>query len=199
MAFTTPELPYDYNALEPYIDEETMKIHHQKHHAAYTNKLNGVLEGHDDLLAKSPEWMLDNLNEVPENIRQKVINFAGGHVNHILFWDCMKQNVQAQGPVVDKIVEQWGSLDKFKEEFTNAASTLFGSGWTWLVKDQEGNLAIVNTINQDNPRSDGMKPLLGLDVWEHAYYVKYRQDRPGYIKNWWNIVNWGFVNKQYEE
>ena len=199
MAFTTPDLPYDYNALEPHLDEETLKIHHDKHHVAYTNKLNGVLEGQDDLLAKTPEWIIDNLEEVPQEIRQKVTNFVGGHVNHDFFWHCMKKDVPAQGPVVDAIKEQWGSLEKFQEEFNNAASTLFGSGWTWLVKDSEDNLAIVNTQNQDSPRSDGMKPLLVIDVWEHAYYLKYRQDRPGFIKNWWNVVNWEFVNKQYEE
>ncbi len=198
MTYTTPELPYDYDALEPVMTADTLHTHHDKHHTAYTNKLNGVLEGHE-LHEKSPEWIIQNLDQVPEEIRQKVTNFVGGHVNHDFFWHCMKKDVAAEGPVVDKIVEQWGSLDKFKEEFTNAASTLFGSGWTWLVKDTEGNLAIVNTQNQDSPISDGMTPLLTLDVWEHAYYIQYRQDRPGFINEWWSIVNWEFVNKNYEE
>lgn len=196
MAYETPELPYDYDALEPVMTADTLHTHHDKHHTAYTKKLNGVLEGHE-LHEKSPQWLIENLQQVPENIRQKVTNFVGGHVNHDFFWHCMKKNVPAEGEVVDKIVEQWGSLEKFKEEFTNAASTLFGSGWTWLVKDKNGNLAIVNTQNQDSPVSDGLVPLLTLDVWEHAYYIQYRQDRPGFIGDWWSIVNWEFVNEQF--
>lgn len=199
MTYETPDLPYDYDALEPVMTKETLTVHHDKHHTAYTKKLNGVLEGHDELFEHDPAWFLTNLDSIPKDIRQKVRNFAGGHVNHDFFWHCMKKGVPADGPAVDAIVKQWGDLDSFKEEFTNKAATLFGSGWTWLVKKDDGKLAVVNTANQDSPVTDGDTPLLTIDVWEHAYYIQYRQDRAGFINDWWGIVNWEFVNENYEK
>jgi len=199
MTYTTPDLPYEYNALEPVMTEETLRTHHGKHHPAYTAKLNATLEGHKELAKNPPEWFLTNFDKVPEAIRQKVRNFVGGHLNHTFFWECMKKDVLAEGPAVDAIVQQWGSLDAFKEEFTNSAATLFGSGWTWLVKEADGKLAVVNTMNQDSPVTDGQTPLLVIDVWEHSFYIQYRQDKVEYIKDWWQIVNWQFVNEQFEK
>lgn len=198
MTYETPALPIEYNELEPVITEEMMHVHYDKHHKGYTAKLNAALEGKDDLLAKTPEELITNPEALPEDVRQKVINVGGGHVNHDFFWHCLKKDIPAEGPAVDAIKEKWGSLEDFQKEFSDKAAALFGSGWTWLVKNAEGKLEIVNTANQDNPLADGKTPLLTLDVWEHAYYLKYMQDRPGFIKAFWQIVNWEFVNQCFE-
>ncbi|WP_054787720.1 superoxide dismutase SodA [Gracilibacillus dipsosauri] len=198
--FTLPDLPYAYDALEPHIDKETMNIHHTKHHNTYVTKLNAALEGHDDLANKSIEDILANLDAVPENIRTAVRNNGGGHANHSLFWTLLSANGGGEptGELADKINEAFGSFDKFKEEFANAAAGRFGSGWAWLVVDN-GNLAITSTPNQDTPISEGKTPILGLDVWEHAYYLKYQNKRPDYIAAFWNVVNWDKVASLYNE
>ncbi|MBX5475907.1 MAG: superoxide dismutase [Clostridia bacterium] len=200
MAFTLPPLPYDYNALEPHIDEQTMRIHHDKHHGTYVNNLNAALEGHPELQAKTIEELLASINSIPESIRTAVRNNGGGHANHTLFWEIMSPNGGGQptGALAKAIDEAFGSFDKFKEEFTKAATGRFGSGWAWLVLDN-GKLAITSTPNQDNPIMEGKKPILGLDVWEHAYYLKYQNRRPEYIAAWWNVVNWDAVAKRYEQ
>ena len=194
-----PPLPYPHNALEPYIDEMTMQIHHGKHHATYVNNLNAALEKYPELQAKSLEELLRNINSVPEDIRTAVRNNGGGHHNHSLFWRIMgpgKGGVPT-GPVAEAINKAFGSFDAFKEEFTKAATTRFGSGWAWLVVDKDGSLKVLSTANQDSPLMDGQTPILGLDVWEHAYYLKYQNRRPEYIQNWWNVVNWDAVNEEY--
>ncbi|PWU68505.1 superoxide dismutase SodA [Gracilibacillus dipsosauri] len=198
--FTLPDLPYAYDALEPHIDKETMNIHHTKHHNTYVTKLNAALEGHDDLANKSIEDILANLDAVPENIRTAVRNNGGGHANHSLFWTLLSANGGGEptGELADKINEAFGSFDKFKEEFANAAAGRFGSGWAWLVVDN-GNLAITSTPNQDTPISEGKTPILGLDVWEHAYYLKYQNKRPDYIAAFWNVVDWDKVASLYNE
>lgn len=199
MTFELPKLPYEYNALEPYIDEQTMTIHHTKHHQGYTNKLNAVLEGKSDLVEKSAEDLLKDLNSVPENIRTAVRNNGGGYVNHNLFWEILTPNSkpQPEGELLEKINEVFGSFEKFKEEFSNVAVTIFGSGWAWLTLDS-GNLKIESTANQDNPLSEGRIPILGLDVWEHAYYLKYQNKRPEYIENFFKIINWDKVLELYK-
>lgn len=197
MSYETPKLPYAYNALEPYIDEQTMMIHHDKHHAAYTTKFNAALEG-VDVEGKTAEDILKDLSIIPEEKKQAVINNGGGHVNHTLFWELLKKDVPAKGEVVDAIVETFGSLEAFKEAFSNAAATRFGSGWAWLVLNN-GTLEIMSTANQDSPLSQGKTPLIGLDVWEHGYYITYKQDRLAYIKAFWNIINWEKVNELYEK
>ncbi|MGO2545935.1 superoxide dismutase [Mammaliicoccus vitulinus] len=197
MAFELPKLPYAYNALEPHIDKETMEIHHTKHHNTYVTKLNDAVKG-TDLESKSIEDIIKNLNSVPENIRTAVQNNGGGHYNHSLFWELLTPNAsEPSGEVVDAISSTFGSLDKFKEEFAAAAAGRFGSGWAWLVVDN-GELAIVSTPNQDNPISEGKLPVLGLDVWEHAYYLNYQNRRPDYINAFWNVVNWDKVNELYQ-
>ena len=197
--FELPALPYSANALEPHIDARTMEIHHGRHHATYVNNLNAALEGHSALAEKSLEDLLRNLNEVPESIRTAVRNNGGGHYNHTLFWQIMSPNGGGQptGELADAINQTFGSFEKFQEEFTKAALTRFGSGWAWLVVKSDGKLAVTSTPNQDNPLMDGDKPLLGIDVWEHAYYLKYQNKRPDYVKAWWNVVNWEEVNKRY--
>lgn len=194
-----PALPYDYNALEPHIDEQTMRIHHDKHHGTYVDKLNGALEGHADLAAKSVDELLASLDSVPENIRTAVRNNGGGHSNHTFFWQILSPNGggEPSGALADAINSTFGSFEKFKEEFANAAAGRFGSGWAWLIVDN-GTLAITSTPNQDTPVMDGKTPILGLDVWEHAYYLKYQNKRPEYIKAFWNVVNWDEVAKRYE-
>nr|WP_263313163.1 superoxide dismutase [Mammaliicoccus sp. Marseille-Q6498] len=197
MAFELPKLPYAYDALEPNIDKETMEIHHTKHHNTYVTKLNDAVKG-TDLESKSIEDIIKNLNSVPDNIRTAVQNNGGGHYNHSLFWELLTPNAsEPSGDVVDEISSTFGSLDKFKEEFAAAAAGRFGSGWAWLVVDN-GELAIVSTPNQDNPISEGKTPILGLDVWEHAYYLKYQNKRPDYINAFWNVVNWDKVNELYQ-
>ncbi|MCI2889972.1 superoxide dismutase [Staphylococcus hominis] len=195
MAFELPNLPYAVDALEPHIDKETMEIHHDKHHNTYVTKLNAAVEG-TDLESKSIEEIVANLDSVPENIQTAVRNNGGGHLNHSLFWELLTPNSEEKGTVVDKIKEQWGSLDEFKKEFTDKAAARFGSGWAWLVVNN-GKLEIVTTPNQDNPITEGKTPILGLDVWEHAYYLKYQNKRPDYISAFWNVVNWEKVDELY--
>ncbi|PTJ25734.1 superoxide dismutase [Staphylococcus simulans] len=196
MAFELPNLPYEFDALEPHIDKETMEIHHDKHHNTYVTKLNAAIEG-TDLENKSIEEIVANLDSVPSDIQTVVRNNGGGHLNHSLFWQILSPNSEEKGTVVDKIKEQWGSLDEFKDEFAKKAAGQFGSGWAWLVVDKDGKLEIVTTANQDNPITEGKTPILGLDVWEHAYYLKYQNKRPDYINAFWNVVNWEKVDELY--
>ena len=199
MAFELPKLPYAEDALEPYIDAQTMNIHHTKHHQTYINNLNAALEKHPELANKSLEDLLSDLNAVPEDIRTAVRNNGGGTWNHNMFWEIMgpKMSPTPSGDLMQALEASFGSFDAFKEEFTKAATTRFGSGWAWLVKRGEG-LAVISMPNQDVPLSEGMTPILGLDVWEHAYYLKYQNRRPEYIANWWNVVNWNEVARRYD-
>ena len=196
MAHELPSLPYDFGALEPHIDTQTMQIHHGKHHAAYVNNLNAALEKHPNLQGKSAEELIRNLSAVPEDIRTVVRNNGGGHVNHTMFWKLMAPGAGGapKGAIADAITSSFGAFDAFKEQFAKAAVGRFGSGWAWLI-DSSGKLAIESTPNQDSPLMDGKKPVLGLDVWEHAYYLKYQNRRPDYITAWWNVVNWDEVNR----
>ncbi len=198
MAFTLPPLPYAPDFLEPHIDRQTMELHHDKHHAAYVNNLNKALESAPDLGNKSIEDLLANsLSAVPEAIKTAVRNNGGGHANHSLFWTLLtRDGGQPTGAIENVITSNFGSFDSFKEKFNAAATTRFGSGWAWLVKDGSGKFEIVSTANQDSPLMEGKKPILGLDVWEHAYYLKYQNRRPEYIAAFWNVVNWQEVNKQ---
>lgn len=200
MAHQLPALPYEFAALEPHIDALTMEIHHDRHHATYVNNLNAAIEGQADLESKTIDELLRDINSVPENIRTAVRNNGGGHHNHSLFWTILSPNGGGQptGTVADAINAKFGSFDKFKEEFNKAATTRFGSGWAWLVLDQDGELMIYSTPNQDSPVMDGNTPILGLDVWEHAYYLKYQNKRPDYIGAFWNVVNWEEVNNRYQ-
>jgi Fe-Mn family superoxide dismutase len=200
MAFELPKLPYDHNALEPHIDAKTMEIHHGKHHAAYTTNLNAALEGHDELAGKSIEDILSNLDSVPEAIRGAVRNNGGGFYNHNLFWTIMAPNAggQPQGTLATAIDAACGDFDKFKEAFTKAGMTRFGSGWAWLVVGDNGGVEVMSTPNQDTPLADGKTPILGLDVWEHAYYLNYQNRRPDYIGAFWNVVNWDEVALRFE-
>lgn len=194
-----PALPYDFNALEPHIDEQTMRIHHGKHHATYVNNLNAALEGNAELAAKSVEDLIADLDSVPEEIRTAVRNNGGGHANHTLFWQIMSPNGGGapSGALADAINSKFGSFDQFKEQFQAAGAGRFGSGWAWLVVSN-GELEITSTPNQDSPLMEGKTPVLGLDVWEHAYYLKYQNRRPDYMKAFWNVVNWDEVAKRYE-
>jgi len=198
MAFEVPPLPYDYNALEPHIDEATMHLHHDKHHQAYVTNLNKALENHPDLQSRRAEDLIRNLNSVPEDIRTAVRNNGGGHVNHTMFWEIMAPGAGGNptGAIADAIDRTFGSFEDFKTPFNDAGVKRFGSGWAWLVRDATGNLAVTSTANQDNPISEGKHPLLGNDVWEHAYYLKYQNRRPEYLAAWWNVVNWEAVNKR---
>ena len=195
MAHQLPSLPYAFDALEPHIDAQTMQIHHGKHHQAYINNLNAALEAHPDLQAKSVEDLIKDLNALPEAIRTAVRNNGGGHANHSLFWTLMAPNAGGAptGKAADAITGAFGTFDAFKEQFAKAATTRFGSGWAWLL-DLGGKLVIESTPNQDSPLMEGKKPILGLDVWEHAYYLKYQNRRPDYIGAFWNVVNWDTVN-----
>lgn len=199
MAFELPPLPYAEDALEPHIDARTMSIHHDKHHAAYTNNLNAALEGHANLANKSIEALLGDLSSVPESIRTAVRNNGGGYANHTLFWNIMSANGGGQpgGELAQAINEAFGSFDAFKEQFNKAASTRFGSGWAWLYVDGSGNLVVGSTPNQDTPLMEGNTPILGLDVWEHAYYLNYQNRRPDYIGAWWSVVDWDAVANNY--
>ncbi len=194
MAYELPSMPYGYDALEPHIDARTMEIHHTKHHQAYIGKANAALEGHADLAAKSIDDLVARLNEVPEAMRQAIRNNGGGHANHSLFWEIMGpgKGGTPSGEVATAIDGAFGGFDSFKEQFANAAATRFGSGWAWLVLDG-GKLAVISTPNQDSPLTDGKTPILGLDVWEHAYYLNYQNRRPDYIAAFWNVVNWDKV------
>ena len=198
MAFELPPLPYDYAALEPSIDEQTMRIHHDKHHGTYVNNLNAALENQPNLQGKSIEELLRDINSVPENIRTAVRNNGGGHANHTMFWEIMAPNAggQPSGALAEAINSSFGGFDAFKEQFTKAATTRFGSGWVWLLADG-GRLEITSTANQDSPLMEGRVPILGLDVWEHAYYLKYQNRRPEYINAWWNVVNWNAVAERF--
>ena len=199
MAFELPPLPYPEDALEPHIDARTMSIHHDKHHAAYTNNLNSALEGHADLAGKSIEALLGDLNAIPEAIRTAVRNNGGGYANHNLFWETMGPDAGGAptGDLAAAIDDAFGSFTAFKEQFAKAATTRFGSGWAWLYVGRDGKLAIGSTPNQDTPLMEGNTPLLGLDVWEHAYYLNYQNRRPDYITAWWNVVNWNAVAERY--
>jgi len=191
--YTLQPLSYAYDALKPFIDAQTMEIHHDKHHQAYVNNLNKVLEQHTDLQVKSPEELLMDLNVVPEDIRTAVRNNGGGVVNHDFFWQILKKDTQFAGAIAEKIKEAFGGYDDFKEQFSKAAAGQFGSGWAWLVL-HNGKLEIMATPNQDSPLSFGKKPLLCIDVWEHAYYLKYQNRRPEYIEAFFNVINWEQVN-----
>ena len=198
MAHQLPPLPYDAAALEPHIDATTMQIHHGKHHAAYVNNLNAALATHADLAGKSAEELIGNLSAVPDAIRTAVRNNGGGHVNHAMFWQIMGpgKGGAPSGALGDAITSTFGSFDAFKEQFAKAGMTRFGSGWAWLV-EAGGTLAIESTANQDNPMSDGKKPIMGVDVWEHAYYLKYQNRRNDYLAAWWNVVDWDAVAKRF--
>ncbi|MBV9790615.1 MAG: superoxide dismutase [Chloroflexi bacterium] len=201
MAHELPPLPYDYAALEPHIDAQTMQIHHDKHHAAYVNNLNAALEKYPELNSKSPEDLVRDLNSVPEDIRTAVRNNGGGHVNHTMFWQSMGPNGGGEptGALAQAISDSFGSFEDFKKQFNDAGTKRFGSGWVWLVRGGDGKLTITSTANQDNPISEGQTPILGNDVWEHAYYLKYQNRRPDYLAAWWNVVNWEEVSRRFED
>lgn len=200
MIHTLPKLQFDYNSLEPYIDAQTMEIHHTKHHQGYVDKLNTALEN-SEAAEKSLEYLLSNLETIPNDIRTSVQNNGGGHHNHTLFWESLIPGGGGEptGDLAASITGQFKDFENFKEEFSNAAATRFGSGWAWLCSDQTKTLVITSTANQDSPLSIGLKPLLGLDVWEHAYYLKYQNRRPEYIEAFWNIVNWEMVSTRYTD
>ena len=199
MAFELPALPYDPTALEPHIDAQTMQIHHGKHHATYVTNLNNALEGKSDLLSKDIEDILRNINDVPEAIRQAVINNGGGHANHSMFWQIMGPNGggEPSGALADAIKKAFGGVDELKEKINDAGAKRFGSGWSWLVADKDGSLKVLSTANQDSPYMSGQTPLLGVDVWEHAYYLKYQNRRADYLAAWWNVVDWDAVAARY--
>jgi superoxide dismutase, Fe-Mn family len=199
MAFELPQLPYAYEALEPHIDKETMNIHHSKHHNAYVTNLNNALAGNEELLSKSVEEVIANLDAVPETARTAVRNNGGGHANHTLFWQILSPNGGGApaGELADAINNKFGSFESFKEEFAKAATTRFGSGWAWLAVNN-GELEVTSTANQDSPLMEGKTPILGLDVWEHAYYLKFQNRRPDYISTFWNVVNWEEVSTRYQ-
>lgn len=198
--YELPKLPYAYDALEPYIDAKTMEIHYTKHHQAYITKLNAALEKHPEYQKVPLHELLAHINEVPEDIRVAVQNQGGGTINHTFFWQVMrpaKKDNLPTGALEKAIVADFGSFDEFKKKFNEAAVSVFGSGWAWLVEGKDKKLKVIATHNQDSPIMQGLKPLLGLDVWEHAYYLKYQNRRPEYIDGWWNVVNWDFVEKNY--
>ncbi|MFT4311624.1 MAG: superoxide dismutase [Candidatus Woesearchaeota archaeon] len=197
MIHTLPSLAYEYNALEPVIDEKTMRIHHTKHHQTYIDKLNDAIKDHPDLVEKDIQELLKNLETLPDSIKTAVQNNGGGHYNHTLFWQMLSpQKQECKGKIATLIEQTFGSYDAFEKELTNAALTRFGSGWAWLVQNSDGSLEIISTPNQDTPLSQGKKPLLGIDVWEHAYYLTYQNKRPEYLKQILTRINWEFVNEQ---
>ena len=200
MTFQLPELGYPYDALEPYIDARTMEIHHTKHHQGYVNNTNTALEKYSDLQSKSVEQLLSDLAALPDDVRTALRNNAGGHANHSLFWGMMAPDAggEPSGALADAIRTAFDDFDSFKDVFSKAAATRFGSGWAWLVVDGSGGLQVLSTANQDSPISDGLKPILGLDVWEHAYYLKYQNRRPDYVAAWWHVVNWKEVTRLFE-
>ncbi|NUM25371.1 MAG: superoxide dismutase [Candidatus Buchananbacteria bacterium] len=195
--YKLPALPYSYDALEPFIDQQTMQLHHDKHHQTYVDKLNAALTGHEELKMKSPEELISNLESLPAEIKTAVQNHGGGHINHSLFWNILKKDTAITGEIKEAITTQFGSFDAFKEQFSKAALNQFGSGWAWLVVNQAGALEITATANQNSPLSDGKMPILALDIWEHAYYLKYQNKRPDYIEAFFNIINWDEVNNNY--
>ena len=190
--FELPKLPYSFEALEPYIDAKTMQVHHGKHHATYVAKLNEALDKSAEWEAKTIEEIVANYDKAPEEIKTALRNHGGGHFNHSLFWESLRPagGVGPSGKLQREMTEAFGDFDKFKDSFTKAALGVFGSGWAWLARESSGKLAIITTPNQDNPLTRGFKPLLGLDVWEHAYYIKYQNRRPEYVEAWWNVINW---------
>jgi Fe-Mn family superoxide dismutase len=200
MAYELPPLPYPFDALEPHIDAKTMEIHHDKHHQAYITNANNALKDYPQLAAKPVEELIADLSAVPESIRTAVRNNAGGHANHSLFWLILGPNAggSPKGKLADAITSKFGSFDQFKEKFQAAGAGRFGSGWAWLVVNKAGDLEISSTPNQDSPIMDGIKPLFGIDVWEHAYYLKYQNRRPDYLKAVWNVVNWDAVSKRFD-
>ena len=199
MSHELPALAYPFNALEPHIDARTMEIHHDKHHAAYVNNLNNAIKGNTELESKSAEELIKNLSAVPEGIRNAVLNNGGGHVNHTAFWNTLTPGgaTVPSGKLADAITATFGSFDEFKAKFEACGIARFGSGWVWLVVDADGKLQIVSTPNQDNPITDGLTPILGNDVWEHAYYLHYQNRRPDYLKAFWNVVNWDVVAERF--
>lgn len=201
MAHEVPPLQYDYSALEPYIDTQTMQLHHDKHHAAYVNNLNAALEKHSQLAGKPVEELIRNINSVPEDIRTAVRNNAGGHINHTMFWTIMKPNGggDPNGDIADLIKGTFNGFENFKTKFNETGTKQFGSGWVWLVRAQSGEFKIISTANQDSPLMNGEYPIFGNDVWEHAYYLKYQNRRPEYLSAWWNVVNWEAINKRLKE
>jgi superoxide dismutase, Fe-Mn family len=199
MAYELPPLPYPFNALEPHIDAKTMEIHHDKHHQAYITNANNALKDHPDLAAKPVDELIANLSQVPESTRTVVRNNAGGHSNHSFFWQIMAPNAGGapKGKLAEAITAAFGSVDAFKEKFQAAGASRFGSGWAWLVVNKEGKLEITSTPNQDSPIMEGLKPVIGIDVWEHSYYLLYQNKRPDYLKAWWNVVNWDQAEKNF--
>ena len=197
MPFQLPALPYDFSALEPHIDAQTMQIHHGKHHAAYVNNLNAAIEKHPDLAGKSAEDLIKHLSTVPEDIRGAVRNNGGGHVNHAMFWQIMgaHKGGAPTGHIAEAITSTFGSFDALKDQMNKGGAARFGSGWVWLV-ESGGKLSVESTANQDNPMSEGKRPVFGIDVWEHAYYLKYQNRRPDYLAAWWNVIDWDQVNKR---
>jgi len=200
MAHQVPPLPYDFAALEPHIDAQTMQIHHDKHHGAYVTNLNAALEKHPNLAGKTAEELIKNLNAVPEDIRTAVRNNGGGHVNHSMFWTIMAPNAggEPSGALADAIKQAFGSFAEFQNKFNDAGLKRFGSGWAWLIRNAAGKLEITSTANQDNPMMEGNYPIMGNDVWEHAYYLKYKNVRGDYLKAWWNVANWKEIQKRFE-
>jgi superoxide dismutase, Fe-Mn family len=199
MAHSVPPLPYDYNALEPHIDEQTMRIHHDKHHAAYVTNLNAAIEKHPELQNKSVEDLIKGINTVPEDVRTAIRNNGGGHLNHTMFWEIMGpgKGGAPQGGIAAAIASTFGDFEKFKTLMNDAGVKRFGSGWVWLI-DIGGKLVIESSANQDSPLMEGKKPIIGIDVWEHAYYLKYQNRRPDYLGAWWNLVNWDAVNNRFK-
>jgi Fe-Mn family superoxide dismutase len=201
MAFELSPLPYAYDALEPYIDTTTMQLHHDKHHAAYVNNLNAALEKHPEVQNISIDDLVTNLSSVPEDIRTAVRNNAGGHINHTMFWEIMSPNGGGEptGDIAKAINDTFGSFDAFKQQFNDVGTKRFGSGWVWLVRTHQGDLQITSTPNQDSPLTEGHYPIMGNDVWEHAYYLKYQNRRPEYLSAWWNVLNWDDINRRFAE
>ncbi|GIU68158.1 MAG: hypothetical protein KatS3mg001_008 [Candidatus Pacearchaeota archaeon] len=195
--FTLPNLPYVYSALEPFIDAKTMEIHHTKHHQAYIDKLNKALEKYPELQKKSAEELIKNLESIPEDIRTAVRNNAGGHINHSFFWLILKKGIKPEGEIIEAIKRTFGSFEKFQEEFNTKSVNLFGSGWCWLVLNKDKKLEVITTPNQDSPIMLGKKPILGIDLWEHAYYLKYQNRRSEYVNAFWNVINWKVVNENF--
>ena len=201
MAYEVPPLPYDYSALEPFIDTQTMHLHHDKHHQAYVTNLNAAVDKAPELKGLTAEELIKSLENVPDAVRTAVRNHGGGHVNHSMFWSIMGANAggEPQGAIADAIKKTFGDFASFKEKFNDAGLKQFGSGWAWLVRDAAGALKIMSTPNQDSPLSQGFYPVLGNDVWEHAYYLKYQNRRADYLKEWWNVVNWPEVNQRFQQ